>query len=702
MEMRKETEIKFSQLPASATNFIKLIVSKMKYRRKVQQDVQAELAAHFEDELKDCATDDEKEQKAQKLIAEFGDVKLLAVLLRRAKKRCRPLWRTVVARTFQTIGILILCFIVYTVWFISGKPTINVDYLALLNQMARPQLRDDDNAWPYYQKAINLYVEPVKGGVVEEFMKYRNMPSKLKDVLRFTDLSIDEQAQILKWIKDNQKYWDNLTAEQQQVVLKCFQYNSVPVFKGTLAPLYTTFESMTRHIIEAVKQNGPVTEPGYNIVATVAPEVTGFPDAELTEWVGEDKVPPNFFEAVSVAVLNEWMKRYKDLPKSTLAPLSDIEFEYIGPWVRENELPWQEFMSGSLKSYCYNEYTYEPNKETRSLFDVVLPHLSTIRGLARFGILHCRVNLKEGKTQQALEDCLTVARAGRHWQGKGTIVEQLVGIAIGALGHNEIINIAGRYNLSANDLKYVQQQLYEIYTEGYPLMNMEGERLLFLDIVQRVFTDGGPGGGHLVPDRWSRWMDNENDFEMWRKLGLFTPLSTAVSMVHAGRNQTLAKANEFYDRCAENAKTTPYEKHIGKIGSTDKMLLSLSEYRHFLIRSFSPALDRVSELVYRSEATHEATITILALKRYRLENKEYPASLNELIAKDYLKELPMDPFSDRPLTYKKMADDFILYSLGFDFTDDGGQIGKDSRGEPRRLWADNGDSVFWPLTEAEE
>ncbi|MCJ7777249.1 MAG: hypothetical protein MUP16_02900 [Sedimentisphaerales bacterium] len=702
MEMRKETEIKFSQLPASATNFIKLIVSKMRYRRKVQQDVQAELAAHFEDELKDCATDDEKEQKAQKLIEEFGNVKLLAVLLRRAKKRCRPLWRTVVARTFQTIGILILCFIVYTVWFISGKPTINVDYLALLNQMARPQLRDDDNAWPYYQKAINLYTEPVRGGVIEEFLSYRNAPSKLKNVLRFTDLSIDEQEQILKWIKDNQKYWDNLTAEQKSVVLKCFHFNTVPVFKGTLAPLYTTFESMTRHIIEDIKQNGPVTEPGYNIVATVAPEVTGFPDAELTEWVGEDKVPPNFFEAVSVAVLNEWMKRYNDLPKSARAALTDTECEYLRPWINSNEAAWQEFMAGSSKSYCYKEYSYEPNQEHRSLFDVVLPHLSTLKGLARFGILHCRVSLREGKTHEGLEDCLAIARASRHWQGKGTIVEQLVGIAIGALAHHELLDIVATQNLSAADLKQLQQRLSQIYSEGYPLMNMEGERLLFLDIVQRVFTDGGPGGGHLVPDRWSRWMDNENDFEMWRKLGLFTPLSTAASMVHVGRNETLAKANEFYDRCAEIAKTTPYERHVRKIERSDIMLVALPRYRYFLIHYFAPALERASDVVYRSKASHEATVTILALKRYWLENKEYPASLNELIAKDYLKELPMDPFSDKELIYKRTNGDFILYSLGYNFIDDGGQFGKDSRGEPRRLWADNGDSVFWPLTEAEE
>jgi hypothetical protein len=58
----------------------------MRYRKKVRADVMAELTAHFEDELRDCRTDEEKEQKAQRLITDFGDVKLLAVLLRPSQK----------------------------------------------------------------------------------------------------------------------------------------------------------------------------------------------------------------------------------------------------------------------------------------------------------------------------------------------------------------------------------------------------------------------------------------------------------------------------------------------------------------------------------------------------------------------------------------------------------------------------------------
>ncbi|MHC4728108.1 MAG: hypothetical protein ACYS17_12870, partial [Planctomycetota bacterium] len=88
--VRENGKSDLQNLPSCAVEFIKQVLKKMRYRRKIRRDVQAELAAHFVDELKDCATDEDKQQKAKQLIADFGDVKLLAVLLRRAKKRCRP------------------------------------------------------------------------------------------------------------------------------------------------------------------------------------------------------------------------------------------------------------------------------------------------------------------------------------------------------------------------------------------------------------------------------------------------------------------------------------------------------------------------------------------------------------------------------------------------------------------------------------
>ncbi|MHC4951938.1 MAG: hypothetical protein ACYTEU_13295 [Planctomycetota bacterium] len=86
----------------------------------------------------------------------------------------------------------------------------------------------------------------------------------------------------------------------------------------------------------------------------------------------------------------------------------------------------------------------------------------------------------------------------------------------------------------------------------------------------------------------------------------------------------------------------------------------------------------------------------LAILRFEKENNRLPDNLNELLEKGYLKTLPMDPYSDKPLVYKKTDDGFILYSVGLNFTDEGGVSGTDKNGKPR-MWSENGDRIFWPV-----
>jgi hypothetical protein len=62
----------------------------------------------------------------------------------------------------------------------------------------------------------------------------------------------------------------------------------------------------------------------------------------------------------------------------------------------------------------------------------------------------------------------------------------------------------------------------------------------------------------------------------------------------------------------------------------------------------------------------------------------------------YLEELPQDPYNEGPLTYKKIGDNFTLYSLGPDFDDDEGKVGRDTYGRIDR-WSENSDAMFWPV-----
>jgi hypothetical protein len=671
-------------------------MKKMRYRRKVRQNVQEELTAHFEDELKACTSDQERRTKAHQLIAEFGDPKLLAVLLRRAKKRCRPLWRTIVARTFQTVGVLVLCLIVYTMWFMSGKPTIRVDYLAQLNQMSRPPLLDQDNAWPHYERAVSLYVQPHEriSALIERGEQ------DFKPSLRFSDQSEPRQSAIRKWIEQNESQWGSFTAEQKQLIQNCLEDGLVP-YPRKRRPYgeYTTLDRALAGIIlkAEIAAAGGEDELQRRLSGRVIElDPNNRRDTEITKWFEQNTSPKDLETGIEVGALKHWVENPLPPGKTLFDSLSPFAQKLVAKWIQDNEPAWREFETGSSKAYCYREHEYgSGNPDDRFLLSVTLPHVQVLRSLARLGVWRARAAVSRGQTGQAIEDCLAVTRAGSHWQGKGTLIEQLVGLGVGRLGRDQILRLAQVQNLSAADLKELYQQLAQIYPQGYRLVDIESERLGFLDIVQHVFTDGGPGGGHLIPKQLTAVTDLTDTGVRSRSHEFALVISTAGGMIHARRDDTVAKFNELFDKFTEIAKMTPYQRHVRNLRSDD-FVSQVRKYRYFLIGIFMPAVDRVSELGYWDKASHQATLAILALKRWRLEKNAYPATLDELLAAGYLKELPIDPYSDKPLIYRRTDDDFVLYSVGPNFTDDGGEPGKDRLGQVRS-WRDNGDTLFWPL-----
>lgn len=64
----------------------------------------------------------------------------------------------------------------------------------------------------------------------------------------------------------------------------------------------------------------------------------------------------------------------------------------------------------------------------------------------------------------------------------------------------------------------------------------------------------------------------------------------------------------------------------------------------------------------------------MAAERFRKATNRWPKDLTELTP-SYLKEVPSDPFSDRPLRCMPTTDGLVIYSVGED--------GKDNKGKRR-------------------
>jgi hypothetical protein len=68
--------------------------------------------------------------------------------------------------------------------------------------------------------------------------------------------------------------------------------------------------------------------------------------------------------------------------------------------------------------------------------------------------------------------------------------------------------------------------------------------------------------------------------------------------------------------------------------------------------------------------------TAMALRTYQIKQGKYPDTLAELQTIGWL--IPSDPFSGKPLLYRKSGEGYILYSVGKNHKDDGGAPSKDT------------------------
>ena len=66
---------------------------------------------------------------------------------------------------------------------------------------------------------------------------------------------------------------------------------------------------------------------------------------------------------------------------------------------------------------------------------------------------------------------------------------------------------------------------------------------------------------------------------------------------------------------------------------------------------------------------------MLAVERYRRATNRWPKALTDLVPA-YLAKVPIDPFDGAPLRYRRLGDGLVIYSVGPDGKDNGGNLDK--------------------------
>ena len=131
----------------------------------------------------------------------------------------------------------------------------------------------------------------------------------------------------------------------------------------------------------------------------------------------------------------------------------------------------------------------------------------------------------------------------------------------------------------------------------------------------------------------------------------------------------------FYRHVAAMSKVSAVEWDEAGVSESEYLDQAVPKW-DIVTRVLMPSFERSIDIGHRMTALHVMARTVVALKHHALRHDgAWPASLDEVVG--FLPESALlDPFGRGRIKYKKSADGWLLYSVGADLVDDGGQQGE--------------------------
>ena len=381
--------------------------------------------------------------------------------------------------------------------------------------------------------------------------------------------------------------------------------------------------------------------------------------AEMPKWLGEN--------------MSSWPSDFNEADSRVLTD-----------WLEDNRRAIEILREGSLRAGYWNQYHTDETRLDKDLVANAIKVLPRYRRLAFTMRWQIRRQADVGNLEAAISDSIALTKFGGHLQGHGFLIEQMVGIAIEAMASGEILKLLDRFDMPAHILANTYRQLEGQFERQEPIVSLEAEKVFWYDGIQRGFTDDGQGNGRILARGLPYVVTNNHMNNMWKLASFSLP----------DRKEMVARIDQHYAHFADVFSKTPWELQDERVnGARSNAGIRIAPV---LLENIASAMPKLNRQCWRIRTDRKALLTILAVMRYEKSDGHYPADLDALVGAGYLKQLPMDPFSGRTLVYRRTDDSFTLYSFGPNFQDDGGISGTGSSGRARK-WADDGDTVFWPL-----
>ncbi len=289
--------------------------------------------------------------------------------------------------------------------------------------------------------------------------------------------------------------------------------------------------------------------------------------------------------------------------------------------------------------------------------------------IARFDAI---LRMQEHDFDGALESCRAILIAGRGNDACTTVMTMLSRIASlpVCLGETEETLALGQP--TEKGLKELQILLEDELAQPLLRQSIRGERAMSYQVI-----DTYDAKNVALMSLGSAWTA---DTDVWSKmLGMIQ--SPVLGSIEANQAMCLESMTELLE--AVKQPELEQQPEFVRVQS-----LSLDWRQPALFRALMPAVAKVRRTYLQGQARLRATVAALAAERYRQKNGRWPEKFADLVPA-LLKEAVIDPYDGQPLRMRRQPDGLVIYSVGTNGIDDGGDVtsvASNSADTGFRLW----------------
>jgi hypothetical protein len=354
--------------------------------------------------------------------------------------------------------------------------------------------------------------------------------------------------------------------------------------------------------------------------------------------------------------------------------LNSTEQAKLEEWLASNQQAFEYFKIAANKPYYWIE--------RHAGKDGGMISLESPRQLIIALLWNARLEAYRGQLQTAFENIIDCYRAGRQkCLITSFLYEQQVGLDIKRDAVLSALVILDRTQVDNTNLKIFQEALQTELNNDTYVPDFTVDNLFCYDWLQRSFVHNDSGNGRLAFCKIKDFLTLCGE-EYNRRVVL-------SCFVGPTESEMVKRIEELFASFEPVRTETPWQIHAREPGYFER--IDITCYNNVFLGLFAPDPSRIFQSYHRTKARGQALITAIAIVRFRTDNGRFPVTLDELVSTGYLKSVPTDPYSDGPLVYKPAEDNFKLYSVGEDFSDDNGAIKVETKEAPHR------DILFWPV-----